>query len=389
MSQETYQTRLDRIKKAVKREELPDRVPALFQYFGWIIEYYGYSLADYYRDDPAIAPECYRKGMEEFGFDGAFNLNNVSSYKSTEAMGGGMYAVTERGIQVSNIATAEVMSENEYPLLTKDFIGYLRDYTMPRRFSKLAGGNTDEALQALKTAQTEKLKFLSVVAPGWGQIEKAGCPIMWHAGVLTHPVDFLLDYLRDFKGITLDLRRRPQEVLDAMAVIQDYLMKNVYPAFKADPDCKGPFWPTHLACFLNRKQFEKFYFPYFNETLTYCIDRKIYSGLILEGNWEAYFDTMQDIPDNNYLVSTMEFGDFKNFKARMGKKFTVCGGLPVSTLALASREDCVDQVKKILDDCAPGGGFILSADKALLNAGDAKGENMKAVMETLELYGKY
>lgn len=386
---ETYQTRLDRIKKAVKKEELPDKVPALFMLNGWIIEYYGESLMDYYHQTkPEITPEVYKKGIEEFGFDGSFNLNNVASFKSTAALGGGMYAVSEKGIQVSNIATHMIMSEDEYPILIDDFIGYLRDYVMPRRFKNL-DGNTEGAFNALMTAQKEKVEFFGKAAKGWQEIEKNGCPIMWNSGALGHPIDFLLDYLRDFKGITLDMRRRPEMVMEAMAVIQDYLMKNVHANFKSNPDCKGPFWPTHLGCFLKPKDFEKFYFPYFNETLKYCIENEIYGAIVLEGNWEKYYDIMQDIPDNNVLIGSMEYGDYKLFKEKMGKKFSLCGGIPLVMLAKSSKEECIDYTKKLIDDCAPGGGFMICTDKAMLNLSDVNPENFKAMLDTVNTYGRY
>ncbi len=386
---ETYVTRLERIKNAVKRDRLPDKVPVLLMLNGWIIQYYGHSLLDYYRDKTEITPDVYKKGIEEFGFDGAFNLNNVSSYRSTEALGGGMYAVSEKGIQVSNIATHQIMKEDEYPLLIKDFIGYLRDYVMPRRFSKLAGGNTEEAFQALKFAYEEKNRFMSTVLKGYSEIEQNGCPIMWGNGALGHPIDFILDYLRDFAGITVDMRRRPKEVLEAMSVIQAYLVNNVFSGFKADEDCKGPFWPTHLACFIKPKDFEKFYFPYFKESLEYCIDRKIYAGVVLEGDWTPFFDIMQDIPDNNYLIGSMESGDYRNFKEKMGKKMTLCGGISLVDMAHASKEYTIDVTKKLLDECAPGGGFIVDTDKAMLYLNDAKPENVKAMIETVDKYGRY
>jgi hypothetical protein len=49
----------------------------------------------------------------------------------------------------------------------------------------------------------------------------------------------------------------------------------------------------------------------------------------------------------------------------------------------------VDQAKKMIDACAPGGGFILSGDKALLSPNDARPENLKAVTDFVLEYGVY
>jgi uroporphyrinogen-III decarboxylase len=60
--------------------------------------------------------------------------------------------------------------------------------------------------------------------------------------------------------------------------------------------------------------------------------------------------------------------------------------MPLDMLAFATKEECTQYAKKILDDCAPGGGYIFATDKPLLSLSDAKPENLKAVLDLVKEY---
>ncbi|MEL7563287.1 MAG: uroporphyrinogen decarboxylase family protein [Dehalobacterium sp.] len=382
-----YEERITRISKAIKREK-PDRVPIVLKMYSWVIQYYGYSMEEFYISNPDTAVEMYTRAADEFGFDGIYNVNNVTPLIATNELGGGVYVLGSEGIQVSNLS-AHIMKPDEYSAIAEDFTGYLRDNILPRRFKKLSTGDSEAAFQALKSAYEKFVGYMGRAIKGHGEIEKAGCPVMWGQGVLMNPLDYIMDYLRDFSGIITDLRRQPELVFEAANAMQKHFMENVFSKFKSFDDGHGVFWPMHLAPYLKPKDFEKFYYPYLKETLEYCIANKIYASLLLEGNWEPYFDILQDLPDNDYLIGSMEKGDYRTFKEKLGKKMAICGGIPLNMLAYKSKEECVEHTKKLLDECAGGGGFIVDTDMSMMRLNDAKPENLKAVIDTVIEYGKY
>ena len=113
-------------------------------------------------------------------------------------------------------------------------------------------------------------------------------------------------------------------------------------------------------------------------------------GVFMEGNWEPYYELLQELPDNDgKLVCLQENGDCKKFKEKLGNKLCVCGGIPISLLAFGSEEEVKDCVKRMIDDCAADGGFMISTDKGILTLGDAKPENIKAMIEAVKMYGTY
>ena len=89
------------------------------------------------------------------------------------------------------------------------------------------------------------------------------------------------------------------------------------------------------------------------------------------------------------LIIDPEYGDFAQIKKNYGSHMAIVGGLPLSVLNYQSKEECCDYAKKLIDDCAPNGGYMLSTDKGACYANDLNVENFKAVVETVNEYGRY
>ena len=54
--------------------------------------------------------------------------------------------------------------------------------------------------------------------------------------------------------------------------------------------------------------------------------------------------------------------------------------------SLEKKEDIIEETKRLLDVCAPGGGYLFDFNGSLENC---KPENLDAMFETLDKYGKY
>ena len=81
--------------------------------------------------------------------------------------------------------------------------------------------------------------------------------------------------------------------------------------------------------------------------------------------------------------------DTAELKKEFGKDLCFCGG-GVDTQEILPRgtpEQVRDEVKRRLDDLAPGGGYIFAAVHNI--QADVPPENLQAMYETLQEYGKY
>ncbi|MCM1565629.1 MAG: uroporphyrinogen decarboxylase, partial [Dehalobacter sp.] len=84
-----------------------------------------------------------------------------------------------------------------------------------------------------------------------------------------------------------------------------------------------------------------------------------------------------------------EHGDPKELKQKLGNTMCILGLFPVTLLQYGTKEECITKAKELLDDLAPGGGYIFSTDKELLSAADGKAENIIAVNKFVMEYGIY
>ena len=76
----------------------------------------------------------------------------------------------------------------------------------------------------------------------------------------------------------------------------------------------------------------------------------------------------------------------KRTKEKLSGIACISGNLPIALLEFGKKEAVIDKTRQLLEECAPGGGYIFDFDGSLENARE---ENIDAMFETLEKYGKY
>jgi hypothetical protein len=75
-------------------------------------------------------------------------------------------------------------------------------------------------------------------------------------------------------------------------------------------------------------------------------------------------------------------------KKKLGHHVVIEGGVPLSWYLHKSKQECLDLAKKIIDECAPGGGFIFGSGAGSLSGTDLCKENMEAVFQLVHDYRK-
>ena len=78
--------------------------------------------------------------------------------------------------------------------------------------------------------------------------------------------------------------------------------------------------------------------------------------------------------------------DMKRAKETVGKNNCITGNLSLYTLEFGTKQQTIDETKRLLDICAPGGGYVFGCSGCVEYA---KVENLEAMFETLETYGRY
>ncbi|MCR3923297.1 MAG: hypothetical protein NUK65_12415, partial [Firmicutes bacterium] len=204
-------------------------------------------------------------------------------------------------------------------------------------------------------------------------------------GMQLVPFDFITDFYRGFSKIPLDMKRQPEKLLAAMEALMPYSIFMGKPKVKSPLGCNMIM--THMAAFLNTKDFEKFYWPTFKKVCHIAAEQGQAMQIFLEGDWTRFIDYLQELPQGTQFW--MEYGDAQQFKDRLGKKMILGGFYPMTLLGSATKEQCIDKAKELLDIMAPGGNYIFILDKWALNLKDINPENYTAVLEYVRDNGKY
>jgi len=265
---------------------------------------------------------------------------------------------------------APMMKADEYDQLIADPKGFIANVLLPRKYPYLFD-NRDSAKAALKVFAEEQvdLFLMQGAATAKHLAEKYGVYSCVNAGSMANtPLDHLFDYFRGFRGTLTDLRRQPAKVQAALDAIWEYREGSKMKA-PFDTSRGFGFQPCHIPAYLSPKQYKELYWPYEKKLIEWIASSggKLY--LIMEGHWENIWECFLEVPKDS-LVLHVDDDDFLKAHEVLGGHQILCGGLKAADTRLKKFEDIKDDIKRVVDTCAPGGGILFSTDKAMLTPGD-------------------
>ncbi|MEY7999112.1 uroporphyrinogen decarboxylase family protein [Clostridium sp. Mt-5] len=204
-------------------------------------------------------------------------------------------------------------------------------------------------------------------------------------GFTEAPFDFLADQLRGFKGISGDIRRRPEKVAEACEALYPIVLKKGMPVQISNYGSVG--MPLHMPTFMREKDFAKLWWPSFKRMLDEYASMGIHCSIFCEDDWSRYLDYLYELPTDTIMM--FEYGDIKKIKEKLGKKHIITGLYPMSMLLTHTKEECIDKAKEMIDILAPGGKYMFGVDKQPLSLKDVNMENFCAVTEYVRDHAYY
>ena len=242
-----------------------------------------------------------------------------------------------------------------------------------------------EALQTLMAAGDQAVQWNQAQAllneTALAMQTPLGCIIGQNA-----PYDMLADNVRGYLNVPMDILEIPEKVKAAVEVMADMAVQNVEQI--AAMGLKYCFMPLHGGTddFMSDETYREFYLP----TLRRVIDREIELGLtpyiFFEGKYQNRLELLRDELPKGKILGMFEQVNIADAKRILGDHMCICGNLPGALLAYGKPEEIVDETKKMLDICAPGGGFVIDCSIVIDHY---KEENMDAWFQTTMEYGKY
>ncbi|MDR2957057.1 MAG: hypothetical protein LBU61_02600 [Coriobacteriales bacterium] len=389
-----YEQRVKNLVDATSFRE-PDKVPVGIEVIWWPLEYAGVKLYDVV-DDPVALTKAYTQFLDDIEIDYytmAFGL--AHPIRVYDALGSSQYRISDDGTTVQHTqAELDLMTADEYDDLIADYQGFMYN-VMPRRNYKALQGSRADAYAALKQAavalkthnETNRLLGEAIAAKEVVPLNPMfGWPL---APSFFAPFNLLFDNLRGVKDALIDLRRRPEKVnavidiinsrqMPAMVSPDDYLNMSPIPAS----------WTIyHSECFLNNQQFDELFFQPFKKIALPYMEKGAKYFLKGEGLFLNTLDRYRELPKGSMIIILDQDDPFEAYKM-IGDYHTLATGINMDLLKTGTKQQCIDYVKRCFDTFGPGGGFIFSPQKPLISSYDVSVENLIAVYEFANEYGR-
>ena len=406
-----HEAHLDRHIKALKLEELPDRVPVNGVTGTFSAYYAGYDLKTCMFDLEKYR-EAWLKMARDFDVDmgsGPGSIPNGRLYELLQQRthrwpGGGL----PDDASIFQFVEEQYMLEGDYEAYFSNPGDYILRTFLPRTlgvFEPLAELGPIEAFmgagEGLMMAagrpefrkMAEDLLAAHEAAAEWNRVS-AECAMksreMGHpasaGGVALAPFDTMADMLRGTRGAVVDMFRHPDLVLE---IVERILPVNLKSAVAAADRSDSPMIviPLHKGddVFMSDAQFEKFYWPTFQRLLLGMIEEGLVPMPVAEGNYNRRLDYIKDLPKSG-VMWLFEQSDMTAVQRVLGGHTCFGGNIGVSLMRHGTTEDVKKYCRWLIDTCAPGGGYILSMGAGIDKCDPA---NVQAIIESAREYGRY
>jgi uroporphyrinogen-III decarboxylase len=406
-----YQQRVTRFIKAIKLEE-PDRVPVMLPH-GNFPAYWGGADFRTMMYDYITMRRIWINYMEEFGDMDTFNGPAlIPSGRIAEALNSKLQKLPGLGLpddaSMNQFVEGEYMKSDEYDLLMADPTDYSLRVMAPRTtglfesFARLpllraplgnpwvmalADPDIRHTFQTLIDLADEHRRHLEATLEINQYIRSRGYPSLFGGGPMAGaPFDNFADTLRGTRGIVMDMFRQPRKLHEAMEFWLDLMVNSTINNFPmtASPIC---MMPLHKGddVFMSDKQFDEFYWPTLRRLFLAMIEEGLVPMPFAEGKYTNRLRQITDTPKSG-VVWWFDQTDMALAKKTIGDVCCIVGNMPTSVVMTGTVGQVKENCRKLIEDCAPGGGYILGGGASI---DKGKMENLQAMMDAAREFGVY
>ena len=251
--------------------------------------------------------------------------------------------------------------------------------------------NTKKMRDSLQEASEYFLKYISIFNKYEKDAKKLGFPL-GQAGIALAPFDVVSDLLRGMRGSMLDMYRRPEDLKKLVEMFVESQIKGALQLAQLSPKSKIIFIPLHRGAdgFMSNEQFEEFYWPTLKRIMEGFIKHNLIPGLFLEGGYNQRLEYLAEFAKKHkgQVLYMFDRTDIIKAKEILGDYACIRGNVPASLLITGTPQQVEDYVKKCIEGCAEGGGYIVDGGVSGI-PDEAKAENVKAMADAVFKYGLY
>ncbi|HSW57697.1 MAG TPA: uroporphyrinogen decarboxylase family protein [Dehalococcoidales bacterium] len=409
-AEENYKARVQRLIDAIKLKE-PDRVPVNLP-AGFFPAFYSGGSLEKSMYNYAEMERSWKKYIRDFDGDTSTSPGLVFPAKMLEIIGHNFHKWPGHGLPsdgaIYQFIEAEYMKAEDYAQLIRDPSDFWMRNFLPKvakvfePFQNLppltammgipmgyvgafANPELQEAYKTLFKASREVVKWGAAVQRINQYALSHGFP-SFSGSMSGAPFDMIADMHRGTNGSIMDMYRRPEVLIESLERITPIAIKSALDAAR-NTLCPLVQMPLHKGddVFMSDKQFEKFYWPTFKRILNALIDDGLVPVPFAEGSYMRRLDYIKDMRKGT-IIWWFERVDMAKAKQVLGGRACIAGNIPVSVMLTGTPQDVKAACRRLIETCAPGGGYILTG-AASMNKGSPA--NLHAVMEAAREYGTY
>ena len=204
-------------------------------------------------------------------------------------------------------------------------------------------------------------------------------------GVALVPFDAYSDFYRGTLDTMMDLYEHPDVITRFIDRNIDYVLDSITMQAQFSPG-KWLFMPLHkgMDSFLTDGQYKDYYWKHLQRMINHIIDVGMVPFVYTEGPYNSRVKYLTEVPKGKVVYSFEEV-DPVYAKQQLGDTACIQGVFPIYLLHYGTKQQVVDEAKRLIDILAPGGGYIFTTGAGY---DQAKPENVEAMFETVKTYGK-
>ena len=411
-----YDEKVARVEAAIALKE-PDRVPMMPSAALFPMLNAGYTVAEVIYD---TSLEKMTKSIVKYleDFDPDAGLNTGTNYAGEGPMleleqpknmrWAGMPGKIIDDNSIQQFIEFPTLLDDEFEEFFTDRTGWalrkqlFRESTLLEPFSKLFIGNRFSA--RMMASQVSTPEFRQMMETLWKLndmnleyrknaeklsqvVYEMGYPV-FRGGMAAVPFDSYSDGLR---GTILSL----QDLYENTEVVEKYIEESIGPMLEMirmqgkAPGAKGKhvFMALHKGMdgFMSDEHYRKYYWRHLQMIIEEIIKADMVPYIFCEGKYNSRLDCLTEVTPGKVFYHFEEV-NMAVAKSKLKDIACISGSFSTNLLQFGTPEQVRDEAKKLLDICAPGGGFIFMTSSGLSHV---RRENVEAMFETVREYGKY
>lgn len=370
-----FQENLQLFRDAVQMKKTA-RVPFLSTDAFWRFYDAGYTISECLTSHEKLN-DANCQYAERYKFDCLLDLGDRNPIQFTAKLGNEEYLIDDENNTLV-IKEQNHFTEEDYDLFIENQLKVIWENIIPRKYKKF---NSSMTAADLVSFLGEFLKHNAFIEQTKKNVRECAGTVPLSSHSVFPPIEILVNFYRGFQGTGLDMRRRPEKIDALLKFMWNPADLDNIPPISQAPSAFSTSVVMLGQNLMNKKQFERFYWPYLKAISDKLEEVDGTCFIMSEGTTVHITEYLKQLAPHRFCLYVETDDIFERREAL--PDMCLLGGIPVDLLGTGTPEQCVEHVKKVIDVVGMNGGLILAPNKFTANPKDCNRENLLAISDYL------